>query len=441
MLTGLLYRLLCRLVRVLVRGGGERELEIVVLRHQLAILRRGGRRPRYTTVDRALLAAASRLLPRERWCCFAVSPRTLRRWHRILLGGGWRGRGRRPGRPPLAAETRGLICRLARENPRWGYVRIQGELLKLGIGVSATTIATVLRASGLGPAPRRIGPSWSEFLRAQAQSMLGSDLGTGMRGGLAGDAAEPSGRAEDGEARQLEAERDKLPSEVAAEPRIVSHPPPRPRRRRVLAAPRAPPLRLPRRIDRPLATDHQGAGARPAAQCFWRGVTSSPVTPRPPPTGADRFARLPGSSALRHRDMRPTPARSCQPRNRVSLPHTSALCKTSWPGAPPIRRQRGNGLAFWRRCPGATSRSPQLSRPGESWADRGTLGSRAAVRTQCRAARSLGLPDTSLECLTVSRLHSQRSALHRSELQFADCNMPANSISSTRSSPRQPVRP
>jgi hypothetical protein len=136
-----LYRLLA-----FARGGGERELEIVVLRHQVAILRRGDRRPQYTAADRALLAAASRLLPLERWSCFAASPQTLRRWHR------------------------------ARENPRWGYVRIQGELLKLGISVSATTIATVLRVSGLGPAPRRIGPSWSEFLRAQAQSMLGAGL-------------------------------------------------------------------------------------------------------------------------------------------------------------------------------------------------------------------------------------------------------------------------
>src|SRR5215210_7005509 len=161
-----LYRLLCVVVRVLARGGGKRELEIVVLRHQLAILRRGGKRPRYTTADRALLAAASRLLPQERWSCFAVSPQTLRRWHRALLQGGRRRRGRRPGRPPLAAETRSLILRMARENPRWGYMRIQGELLKLGINVSATTVATMLRVSGLGPAPRRIGPSWSEFLRA-----------------------------------------------------------------------------------------------------------------------------------------------------------------------------------------------------------------------------------------------------------------------------------
>ncbi len=103
----LLYRLVCCLVDVLARGGGERELEIVVLRHQLAILRRGGKRRRYTTVDRALLAAASRLLPSERWSCFAVSPQTLRRWHLALLEGGRRRHRRRHGRPPLAAETRG----------------------------------------------------------------------------------------------------------------------------------------------------------------------------------------------------------------------------------------------------------------------------------------------------------------------------------------------
>jgi hypothetical protein len=141
----LLYRLLCCLVGVLARGGGERELEIVVLRHQLAILRRGGKRPRYTTADRALLAAVSQLLPPERWSCFAVSPQTLRRWHRALLQGKRGRRGRRPGRPPLAAGTRSLILRIARENPRWGYMRIRGELLKLGISVSATTVATVLR--------------------------------------------------------------------------------------------------------------------------------------------------------------------------------------------------------------------------------------------------------------------------------------------------------
>src|SRR6266511_3211321 len=133
----LLYRLLCVLVGVLVRGGRERELEIVVLRHQLAILRRSGKRPRYTSADRALLAAAGRLLPPERCSCVAISAQTLRRWHRALLQGNRRQRPRRLGRPPLAAGTRGLIKRLARENPEWGYMRVQGELKGLGIGVSA----------------------------------------------------------------------------------------------------------------------------------------------------------------------------------------------------------------------------------------------------------------------------------------------------------------
>lgn len=211
----MLYRLLCWVVGVLARGGGERELEIVVLRHQLAILRRGGR-PRYTTADRALLAAASRLVPTER---FAVGPQTLRRWHRALLEGGRGGRRRRPGRPSLAAEPRSLITRLARENPRWGYMRIQGELLSLGIGVSHTTIATVLRSSGLGPAPRRIGPTWSEFLRAQAHSMLGG----GLRDSLDGDTFEPSGWAANREARQVEADDDLTLADVAG-PQLASQP-------------------------------------------------------------------------------------------------------------------------------------------------------------------------------------------------------------------------
>src|SRR6266545_4609152 len=213
----------CWVVGVLARAGGERELEIVVLRHQLAILRRGGKRPRYTTADRALLAAASRLLPPAPWSCFAMSPQTLRRWHRALLQGGRKPR-RMPGRPPLAAETRGLIQRLARENPRWGYIRIQGELLKLGIGVSATTIATVLRKSGMRPAPRRIGPTWSEFLRAQAHGILGGGLRSALADdGLEGDASERSWSAQDREACQLEADDTLFPG-AADERRLASRP-------------------------------------------------------------------------------------------------------------------------------------------------------------------------------------------------------------------------
>jgi Homeodomain-like domain len=291
-----LFRLLCVVVRFLARGGDERELEIVVLRHQLAILRRGGKRPRYTTADRALLAAASRLLSQERWSCFAVSPQTLRRWHRALLRGGRRRPPRRPGRPPLAAETRSLIKRLARENPRWGYKRIQGELLKLGIRVSATTVATVLRASGLGPAPRRSGPSWSEFLRAQAQSLVGGRLSSAVEGdSLDGDAAEPSGPAQDAGPRQVEVDCD-LSSTEAGQPRLGSFRPPERSRSafpRVVRATREP-CACSQRIDGTRAMDPQErVGGRPTAQCS--DATSKPCRSRlaSTPTTASNPSRGP----------------------------------------------------------------------------------------------------------------------------------------------------
>jgi len=143
-----------------------------VLRHQLRVLTRGGKRPRFNTADRAFLAAASRFLPRERWSAFGVVPETLKRWRRQLEGRRDPRPRRGPGRPPIDPELRQLILRLGRENPRWGYLRIKGELLKLGIRISAATIANVLRRGGLGPAPRRIGPTWGEFLRAQALAFI-----------------------------------------------------------------------------------------------------------------------------------------------------------------------------------------------------------------------------------------------------------------------------
>jgi len=148
-LAFLLYRVLCGLLHLLVRVGvDDRELEIAVLRHQLRILSRRGKRPRYSTADRALLAAASRFLPRER-SAFPVVPDTLSRWRRKLVSRKGSNR-RRPGRPPIDPAVRELILRMARENARWGYLRIKGELLKLGIRVSATTIANVLRRGGSG---------------------------------------------------------------------------------------------------------------------------------------------------------------------------------------------------------------------------------------------------------------------------------------------------
>ncbi len=304
----LLYRLLCCLVGVLARCGSERELEIVVLRHQLAILRRGGKRPRYTTADRALLAAASRLLPPERSSCFAVSPQTLRRWHRALLEGGRRRHRRRPGRPPLAAETRDLIRRLARENPRWGYMRIEGELLKLGIGVSATTIATVVRSSGLGPAPRRIGPTWSEFLRAQAHSMLGGSPSSVADDDLGDDASEPSGSPQLGPDRQVEAA-DHFSAADAVEPRSASHPvwshsaSPRPRG---LPATRGL-LRLPPSHRSHARDGPQSRPARPTAKCS--GATSKAIPSRPTfatNRASNPLERLRGSSAPRRRRNRST---------------------------------------------------------------------------------------------------------------------------------------
>jgi hypothetical protein len=292
-------------VGVLARGGGERELEIVVLRHQLAILRRGGKRPQYTTVDQALLAAVSRLLPPERWSCFAVSPQTLRRWHRALLEGGRRRRHRRPGRPPLAAETRGLIKRLARENPRWGYVRIQGELLKLGISVSATTIATVLRSSGLGPAPRRIGPSWSQFLRSQAHSMVGGSPSSAAGDDLGDDASEPSGSPPQvGPDRQVEAGDDFSPADVV-EPRSASHPvwsrssPPRPRGLHATRGPsRLPPSHRSHARDGPQRTGPPSSHI----QVLRRDVTAIPSRPAFAANHAsDPFGRPRGSSAPRRR--------------------------------------------------------------------------------------------------------------------------------------------
>src|SRR5689334_8769518 len=111
------------------------------------------------------MAAASRFLPRERWSSFLVTPPTLLRWHRELVRRKWTFRRRtRGGRPPVDPKLRDLVVRMGRENPRWGCIRIQGELRKLGIRLGATTIQTILRKAGVGPAPRREGPTWTEFL-------------------------------------------------------------------------------------------------------------------------------------------------------------------------------------------------------------------------------------------------------------------------------------
>lgn len=169
-----------RLVRLVVGGSAVSELEVenAVLRHQLRVLRRSVKRPPLARRDRVLLAVASRLVPRERWGVFLVSPQTLLRWHRELVRRKWTFRRLSAGRPPLDPAVRELVLRLARENPKWGCVRIQGELRKLGVRVGATTIRSLLRRSGFGPAPRRGGPSWAEFLRVQAKGIVACDFFT-----------------------------------------------------------------------------------------------------------------------------------------------------------------------------------------------------------------------------------------------------------------------
>jgi putative transposase len=179
-LSKLAYLTLCRsiqLLALLTRGDAAKELEILVLRHQLAVLRRQTPRPKLEPTDRALLAAISRVLPRSRWSCFLVRPETLLRWHRRLVAGAWT-YPHQPGRPPLGEDIQQLIIRLARENPRWGYLRIKGELQRLGVRVSATTIRTMLRRHGLGPAPRRVATTWRAFLRQQAAGIVACDFFT-----------------------------------------------------------------------------------------------------------------------------------------------------------------------------------------------------------------------------------------------------------------------
>ena len=180
MLSRLAYLTLCRsiqLLALLARGDAAKDLELLVLRHQLSVLRRQVPRPRFEPADRALLAAISRALPRSRWSCFLVKPETLLRWHRRLVAGAWT-YPRGPGRPPLDEDVRPLIIRLARENPRWGYQRIKGELQHLGVSISATTIRTMLRRHGLDPAPRRTTTTWRAFLRQQAAGIVACDFFT-----------------------------------------------------------------------------------------------------------------------------------------------------------------------------------------------------------------------------------------------------------------------
>jgi putative transposase len=176
---GLIYQMFAKLLSWIVlrtRSDAAKEIEILVLRHQLAVLQRRRPRPRINWTDRAVIAALGRLLPGHCRRGLLVTPSTILRWHRHLVRRRWTTPHTRPGRPAIPAGVRALILRLATENPTWGYRRVHGELAGLGYRIGASTVWKILRAAGIDPAPRRAGPTWAQFLRSQAQAILACDV-------------------------------------------------------------------------------------------------------------------------------------------------------------------------------------------------------------------------------------------------------------------------
>ena len=174
----LLVRRILGLAALVSRTDLAKDAELLVLRHENAVLRRHAGRVRYEPADRAWFAALARLIPRSRWTeVFAVAPATLLAWHRKLAASKYDTSNRRkPGRPPTVPSIARLVVRLAKENPLWGYRRIHGEMTKLGVTVAPSTVWEILRAAGIDPAPRRAGPTWQQFLHAQAAGILAVDF-------------------------------------------------------------------------------------------------------------------------------------------------------------------------------------------------------------------------------------------------------------------------
>ena len=181
----MIFSVACQLTRclldclmLLTRRETSRDAELLVLRHENAVLRRQAGRVRYRPADRLWLAALSRLIPRHQWNkVFPVTPATLLAWHRRLVARKWDYTGlRRPGRPATAAVIRQLVIRIAPENPAWGHRRVQGELVRLGHHIAASTIWQILHDAGIDPVPSRTGPTWKQFLTAQARGILAADF-------------------------------------------------------------------------------------------------------------------------------------------------------------------------------------------------------------------------------------------------------------------------
>ncbi len=178
MALSFLYRAFCRLlqlIRLSCRKEADLAIEIVMLRHEVAVLRRQVHRPALQPVDRAGLAAIRRLFPRSREGRF-FQPATLPRWHRDLVAKRWTYPQRRPDRPSVPLGTTAFVLRLAKENPSWGYRRIHGESATMGIAIAPSSVWAILKRHRIEPSPRRSGPTWAEFLAAQAKGTIACDF-------------------------------------------------------------------------------------------------------------------------------------------------------------------------------------------------------------------------------------------------------------------------
>jgi putative transposase len=175
----LLYLIFCQLtgwLALLARRQASKNAEILVLRHEVAVLRRQVARPRLSWPDRAILSGLTRLLSGQRRRHRFVTPETLLRWHRDLIRRHWTNPHRPPGRPSIPPQLRQLILRIAAENPTWGYRRIHGELTRLGYKLAPSTVWLLLNRAGIDPAPRRAGLTWRQFLSAQAEGIVACDF-------------------------------------------------------------------------------------------------------------------------------------------------------------------------------------------------------------------------------------------------------------------------
>lgn len=163
---------------LLARSERAKDAEILILRHQVAVLQRQIKAPKLSWADRAVLAALARLLPgtQLRRLSLIVSPRTLLRWHARLVRKHWTYPHRTPGRPRTASAIRRLVLEMARDNPSWGYRRIHGELAGLGHKLAPSTVWQILKDAGIGPAPTRSGQTWQTFLKTQATTILAADF-------------------------------------------------------------------------------------------------------------------------------------------------------------------------------------------------------------------------------------------------------------------------